>query len=198
MKILHTTDLHFNKKWFNWIEKQLNNYDILCITGDFLESSKDEPLLEQIKWITSWMKNLKTPLFVCSGNHDIEEIDNENWLNNISNIYSDGSIKTIGDIKFGCIPYIAPDFFEFDRCDILLYHIPPSNSKTAIHKKNNEDWGDVELYRLLKNNLLTPKYLLCGHVHNPIKNIDTINDTIIYNPAVNKKSSIPNFNIIEV
>ena len=46
MKILHTTDLHFNKKWFNWIEKQQNGYDILCITGDFLESSKDESLLK--------------------------------------------------------------------------------------------------------------------------------------------------------
>ena len=41
MKILHTTDLHFNKQWFKWIEAQQNKYDIFCITGDFLDDSKD-------------------------------------------------------------------------------------------------------------------------------------------------------------
>ena len=133
MKILHTTDLHFTKHWFTWIALQQNNYDVFCITGDFLESSKDETLLEQIEWISSWMKSFKKPLFVCSGNHDIEELENEDWLNQIPNVYSDNSIKTINGIKFGCIPYIAPDFFEFDECDILLYHLPPAQSKTAIH-----------------------------------------------------------------
>ena len=81
MKILHTTDLHFTKHWFTWIALQQNNYDVFCITGDFLESSKDETLLEQIEWISSWMKSFKKPLFVCSGNHDIEELENEDWLN---------------------------------------------------------------------------------------------------------------------
>ena len=56
MKILHTTDLHFNKDWFLWIANQQDNYDVFCITGDFLEDSKDETLLEQIDWITQWMK----------------------------------------------------------------------------------------------------------------------------------------------
>ena len=39
----------------------------------------------------------------------------------------------------------------------------------------------MELYRLLKKLTLTPTYLLYGDVYN------TINDTIIYNPTVNKK-----------
>ena len=70
-------------------------HDIFCITGDFLDDSKDETLLEQIEWITIWMKLFKKPLFVCSGNHDIEELENEDWLNKISNVYSDNSIKII-------------------------------------------------------------------------------------------------------
>ena len=64
MKILHTTDLHFNKYWFKWIADQQENFDIFCITGDFLESRKDETLLEQIDWVSSWMREFKKPINV--------------------------------------------------------------------------------------------------------------------------------------
>lgn len=198
MKILHTTDLHFNKNWFTWIASQQKNYDVFCITGDFLESSKDETLLEQIEWISSWMKSFKKPLFVCSGNHDIEELENEDWLNQIPNVYSDNSIKTINGIKFGCIPYIAPDFFEFDECDILLYHLPPAQSKTAIHKTTNVDWGDKEVARLLQKKILRPKVLLCGHMHYPTDTIDTVSKSMIYNPGVDQYKEIPNHFIIKI
>lgn len=198
MKILHTTDLHFTKHWFIWIASQQNNYDVFCITGDFLESSKDETLLEQIEWISSWMKSFKKPLFVCSGNHDIEELENEDWLNQIPNVYSDNSIKTINGIKFGCVPYIAPDFFEFDECDILLYHLPPAQSKTAIHNETNADWGDKEIARFLQKKILKPKVLLCGHMHHPINTTDKINNTMIYNTGVNKKKDVPNHFCIEI
>lgn len=198
MKILHTTDLHFTKHWFTWIASQQNNYDVFCITGDFLESSKDETLLEQIEWISSWMKSFKKPLFVCSGNHDIEELENEDWLNQIPNVYSDNSIKTINGIKFGCIPYIAPDFFEFDECDILLYHLPPAQSKTAIHNETNADWGDKEIARFLQKKILKPKVLLCGHMHYPIDRIDKIGNTTVYNTGVDKNNEIPNHHIIKI
>ncbi|MEA2019243.1 MAG: metallophosphoesterase [Campylobacterota bacterium] len=198
MKILHTTDLHFNKHWFEWIKNQQNNYDIFCITGDFLEDKKEESLLEQIDWISSWMKDFKKPLFICSGNHDIEELENEDWFNKISNIYSDNSIKTIDGIKFACIPYIAPEFYEYDECDVILYHLPPAKTKTAIHKKNDEDWGDKEFYRVLKNGIIQPKIVLCGHMHYPSETIGKIKNTTIYNTGVNKKSDIPNHHIIEV
>lgn len=198
MKIFHTTDLHFNKAWFQWIESEQSNYDVFCLTGDFLESSKKESLKKQIEWITIWMKNFRKPLFVCSGNHDIEELDNDEWLNKISNIYSDNTIKIINGIKFGTIPYIAPDFREFDRCDILLYHLPPAKTKTAIHNKTKEDWGDFELYRLLQNKFLQPKIILCGHMHHPIAKKDKIHSSIIYNCGSNKNSHIPNHSIITI
>ncbi|MGJ0355102.1 metallophosphoesterase family protein [Aliarcobacter cryaerophilus] len=198
MKILHTTYLHFNKQWFKWIEAQQNKYDIFCITGDFLNDSKDETLLEQIEWITIWMKLFKKPLFVCSGNHDIEELENEDWLYKIPNVYSDNSIKTINGIKFGCIPYIAPNFIEFHECDIFLYHLPPSNTTTSTHNKTNKDWGDKELSRLLKKKIISPKIILCGHLHHPTDTIDKINNTKIYNAGVNKENLIPNYHIIQI
>jgi Icc-related predicted phosphoesterase len=198
MKILHTTDLHFNKHWFTWITSQQNNYDVFCITGDFLESSKDETLMEQIEWVTNWMKSFQKPLFVCSGNHDIEELENEDWLGKISNVYSDNTIKTINGIKFGCVPYIAPDFLEFDKCDVVLYHLPPACTKTATHKITKEDWGDKELSRAIQKGIIQAKVLLCGHMHHPINKIDKIKNTTIYNCGVEKKELIPSHNIIEI
>jgi uncharacterized protein len=198
MKILHTTDLHFNKRWFEWITNQQNNYDIFCITGDFLEDSKDETLAEQINWITQWMKDFKKPLFICSGNHDIEYLDNEDWFNKISNVYSDCTIKTIDGVKFGCIPYIAPDFYEYDECEVILYHLPPAKTKTAIHRETEDDWGDKEFYGNLKNNIISPKIVLCGHMHHPINTTDKIRKTTIYNTGVDKKNTIPNHIIIEM
>ena len=198
LNILHTTDLHFNKQWFEWIANQQENYDVFCITGDFLNDSKDETLLEQIEWITNWMKSFKKPLFVCSGNHDIEELENEDWLNKISNVYSDNSIKIIDGVKFGCIPYIAPNFIDFDECNIILYHLPPSNTTTSTHNKTNKDWGDKELSRLLKKKIISPKIILCGHLHHPTDTIDKINNTKIYNAGVNKENLIPNYHIIQI
>lgn len=198
MKILHITDLHFNKKWFEWIVINENNYDIFCITGDFIDDSKIESIDEQISWLSNWMKNFKKPLFVCSGNHDIEYLENEDWLNKIPNVYSDNSKKTINGIKFGSIPYIASDFLEYDDCNIILYHLPPARTKTAIHEKTNSDLGDKELYRILKNKMITPKYILCGHMHYPVNFIDRINTTIISNPGSNNDKNIPNYLVINI
>lgn len=198
MKILHTTDLHFNKQWFEWIAEQQNSFDIFCITGDFLESSKDETLLEQIEWVTKWMREFKKPLFVCSGNHDIENFENEDWLNNISNVYGDNTIKTINGITFGCIAYIAPEFYEFDECDVILYHLPPAKTKTAIHSESNEDCGDKELHRYLNTDMLRPKVLLCGHMHHPMETVGKIKNTLIYNTGSDKNRDVPYHHIIEV
>jgi len=200
MKILHTTDLHFNKKWFEWISIQQDNFDVFCISGDFLESSKDEPIIEQINWITTWIKNFKKPLFVCSGNHDIGELDNEEWLNNIDtlNYYPDNIVKTIDNVTFGSHPYVDADgYFEFDECDVLITHVPPTDTKTSINQ-NNDDWGDKELRNVLQNKIINPKILLCGHMHKPIKNIDKLNGTTIYNPGVDKYSDVPNHHKIEI
>lgn len=198
MTILHTTDLHFNKPWFEWISKQQDKYDVFCITGDFLEDSKEETLLEQIEWISNWMKSFTKPLFICSGNHDIEELENEDWYLKVNSIYSDNSIKTINGVKFGSIPYIAAEFYEYDECDVLLYHLPPSNTKTSIHNKTNEDWGDKEFYRNIKKGILSPKIVLCGHMHYPIDVRDKINNTTIYNPGVDILKKVPNHNILKI
>ena len=198
IKLLHVTDLHFNKKWFEWLYEQQNSYDILCISGDFLEPKKMEPLEVQIKWITNKLLEFKKPLFACSGNHDVELPHRQRWLEEIESVYADGRIVQTGGVKIGCIPYIAPDFMEFGECDVVLYHLPPSKTKTAVNRKDGNDWGDKELYRVLKNGLFFPKTLLCGHNHHPLFTTDTIGETTISNPGSNKHSDIPNYAIFEL
>jgi Icc-related predicted phosphoesterase len=198
VKILHVSDLHFRKHWFKWLKSQKDNFDIFCISGDFLDDLLDETLEYQINWITDWLSLFEKPLFVCSGNHDIDDLQHQEWLTKIPNIYSDNSIKTIDGIKFGCIPYLAPSFQDFDECDIILYHLPPSNTNTAINTKHNVDCGDEEIYRAIKNKIITPKILFCGHVHHPKSTVDKLNNTTIYNTGVNKNSTIPNHHIIEI
>ena len=199
MKILHCSDLHFNKNWFKWLTQQQNDIDIFCISGDLLDSSKDETLLEQIDWLKDWIKQFQKTLFICSGNHDIEEFDNEDWLNkiNTSNYYPDNVIKTIKNIKFGCYPYLGADgYYEFDECDILITHVPPAKTDTSTDKNNN-DWGDNELFNAIKNKIINPKIILCGHMHKPIKIICILNTSTIYNPGVGKNNLIPNHHILK-
>jgi len=198
MTILHTSDLHFNIHWFEWIAKQQDKYDVFVISGDFLESSKVETLPEQIAWVTDWIKAFKKPLFVCSGNHDLEEFDNEDWLNRIdtTNYYADNSKRTIDGVRFGCYPFIgAEGYYDFDDVDILITHVPPSNTDVAIDKSSGADWGDKELYDVLVRKIIKPNIILCGHMHTPIKRECILGKTKIYNPAY-ANTTVPKYHCI--
>lgn len=77
MRLLHVTDLHFNRRQFDWLYRQRGNADATCISGDLLCSRLDAPLSkpEQAHWISAWLQAFDTPLFLCSGNHDLIEAD---------------------------------------------------------------------------------------------------------------------------
>ena len=185
MKIWITGDLHFNTTWFKYLLKQQNNYDILCLTGDLLDLTAGN-FSEQSKWIANFLTNFSKPIFICSGNHDLDKNMEFNWLSGIGdNITLDNRIKTIEGVKFGVMPYLGADISRFYDCDILLHHIPPANTKTAKNRsKGSKDFGDDELYQVLKHKIITPKYLLCGHVEQPLNQTDQINKTTIINPGV--------------
>ncbi|NBK99233.1 MAG: metallophosphoesterase [Erysipelotrichia bacterium] len=191
MKILHCSDLHFYKPWYEWISQQQDAFDVLCLTGDFLDTAQKTPIEEQKTWVREWFKTIHKPLFICSGNHDYDEKDSLEWLNKIPNVYGDGVIKTLDGIKFGCIPYLATDYDNFATCHVLLSHLPPANTKTAIDRQKKKDWGDRDLARLLSHRLLQPKILLCGHVHEPIEIQDKMYECMIYNSGITGKANIP-------
>ncbi len=199
MRLFVTGDIHFNKSHFQWIKKNENQFDCLCITGDLIDDVRDEYEM-QVEWIVNWLTELCKPVFICSGNHDLDSFGECSWLENIDepHIFTDNQIGLLDGIKFGCIPYLGADLSLFEKCDILLNHIPPGNTKTSIDKCTQKDWGDMELFHALKYKILQPQYLFCGHVEAPVDNMDTIGNIKIINPGIRIKQAYPQHLIINI
>ena len=185
MTILHASDLHFDKAKFDQILDL--EFDVCCISGDLIDASQKD-IAGQKAWVRQWLENFKGKIFVCSGNHDVDGSDDAAWMR-APNVYSDGDIKMIEGIKFGCVPYLCTDILDFAECDILLTHVPPAHTQTAVER--GRDFGDRELYRGLKHGLLKAKIILCGHVHDPLSRADKIGNCKIYNSSLR-------LNIIEI
>jgi glutamine synthetase len=112
------------------------------------------------------------------------------------NLYLDGRIKTLGSKRFGILPYLCDDYEPFSRCEILLTHVPPSHTQTS--KDKNGNWGDDSLYYALRYGTLNPRYLLCGHVEQPLARRDKIGNTQTINAGASHESSIPAIEVIDV
>ena len=137
---------------------------------------------------------------------DTWEIDEEpvgiprcTWLNGFrnENVYADNTIHTIKGITFGAVPYNYSDSLsKFKHCDVLLHHEPPATTPTAI--QNELDWGNSELYQALMNNIISPDYILSGHVHHPDSTSSKVSKTVIYNPGADFTRNTPRHRIFDL
>lgn len=223
MTILHVTDLHFYKPYYQWILEQVGNFDILCLTGDLIGEMRPTARINktsQINWVSKWIEQLTMPTFICSGNHDVDgdndddllldlgdfindvgccpSIDETFWLNKIKNpqVFTDNRIHTIRSITFGCVPYYGYGLDEYSNCDVLLHHDPPDNSKTCIQA--GCAFGSLELYQSLIMGIISPSYVLCGHVHRPLANEDKIRNSFVINPGASFGGNMPNHKYITI
>ena len=121
MKILIAGDLHFEKPQFKWLETQKKHYDCFCLTGDFLDERLNG-FTQQTDWVTHWIETLDKEIFICSGNHDLDDFGECEWLRNIKNpkVCTDNQKRVFQGIKFGCVPYLGSNLSNFHDCDILL------------------------------------------------------------------------------
>lgn len=199
MNILLTGDLHFNKSQYQWLEDQKESYDCFCLTGDFLDGDADG-FTRQSEWVSNWMKKFDKQIFVCSGNHDLDEFAECNWLTDMKSkkICRDNQKKVFNGIRFGCLPYIGANLSYFSDCDVLLTHVPPMKTATSqsVVAGRMRDWGDEGLYHALKERVISPRYILCGHVEKPSANRDSIFRVEIINPGALHNSSVPEHKII--
>lgn len=201
MNILLAGDLHFNKTQFQWLADQKEYYDCLCLTGDFLDGDSDD-FTRQSEWASNWLKEFDKQIFACSGNHDLDAFMESNWLTNMKSkkICRDNQMKVINGIRFGCLPYLGANLSCFSDCDVLVTHIPPIKTATSqsIVDGKLRDWGDEELYYALKDKVIRPRYILCGHVENPVSKTDCLFGAEIINPGAQHNSSIPNHKTIVI
>lgn len=184
MKIILAGDLHFDKDRYERLNEMSIGCDILCLTGDYLDDSLNNRG-EQIKWVSDWILNVSSPVLMCSGNHDLDHLAECAWIEKLasSTVITDNSVWFYEGIKFGVVPYIGAQYDKFADCDVIVSHLPPSNTKTSM--QNGEDFGDEELYLLLTNGVITPRYVLCGHVETPDNTRDQLGDVKIINSGLN-------------
>ena len=127
MKILHTSDLHFHQKTYEKILKIEKDYDLIIISGDLIESNKNN-IKKQIDWLIDWSHSISTPLLISSGNHDFD-YNEAQWMQKLNGI-CDREME-IENLKILALPYIGGDFSNLWGIDILVYHIPPANTLTS-------------------------------------------------------------------
>ena len=194
MQIWLTGDLHFNREQFEYLYRNQSHYDLLCLSGDLLDGAVDD-YEAQTRWVADFLRGFGKPLLIASGNHDLDELGECDWLHELKSpsIYVDEQKPVFNGIRFGIVPHIAPEYARFADCDILLTHVPPQNTDTLSQQQGElqQDWGDFELYDLLASRALSPKYVLCGHVENPISPTAQIATTTIINPGTAHNKPIP-------
>lgn len=173
MRLAHFSDLHFRKSTFRHIAKVAADYDAVAITGDFLDSLSATPAVEQVAWVTKWIRNFPgRRLLVASGNHDLERDDLprhlQHWLADLDfpHLSTDGDITSLGATAVQCVGW-GEQPRPCGPHSIALMHGPPSGAQTAIEEESGLEFGDHELALTLLFGFHAPELILSGHVHRP-------------------------------
>jgi Icc-related predicted phosphoesterase len=200
MKLLHVTDFHANRQWFDWVTEHAEEFDLIAYTGDFLNLFGKEPLASQVRWISAWARTLQRPLLWTSGNHDTEiqeaPVSSGRWLDRLpgSKAFSQsGHAEVIGH-TFIRVGWRGP-IPELCSGSVLLAHVPPSGCDTARTNAGGADAGDLDLGDAIRASTTAPRWVLSGHIHSPAHWVDRCGSAYSFNPGVNPnaRAKVPNF-----
>ena len=189
MKILHLSDLHFHRPWFDWVRERAPDYDAVAIAGDLLGPESLANPRKQVRWVQSWIATFPRPLLLCSGNWDERDIDLpedlEGWLGALSypHVKTDGQTTQIGEWTIECVPWLQQPTLGGGR-QLALVHCPPEGCATSIDAESGRDFGDFNLAENLRVGICAPQIVLGGHVHNPVHWAARCGSTWSINPGV--------------
>lgn len=195
MTILHVTDFHFNKHWFDWLLHRAPAHDVTVMSGDLLDLENATPQRRQIAWVSDWLGRYPRPLCVASGNHDLEWHDRTErwmpayWLRFVANpnVWSDSqrvSLDGTSILNIGCAT--RPKGGE---ADIWVVHAGPTNTLVSA-RASGGDGGDPDLNASVSRH--APRLVLCGHVHDPVQWRQRKGATLLLNPGHTAGAEIPN------
>ncbi len=194
MTILHVTDFHFNKRWYDWLLHRAPAHDLVVMSGDMLDLAIATPQRRQIQWVSDWLNDFPRPISVCSGNHDLEwDSETERWmpaywLRDIVNpkVWTDGQRITLDGLSFLNIG--ATTRPKGGEADVWVVHAPPSQTLVST-RSNGADAGDRDLVAAARH--FAPQLVLSGHVHNPLHWREHRDATLFLNPGREPEAAFP-------
>jgi len=191
--ILHVTDLHCDER----LVGASSRYSLVCMTGDLLNLNPYLAHHGQPDTVLSFLRRLRAPLALVSGNHDGvrgsgSRLENAQWMREacLGSAYVDGDSFMHSGFLFRCLewqgrlPIAGHD-------EVWLHHSPPSLAGTAI-SRGGCDFGDFELGEHLRAGL-GPRLVLGGHVHDPVRKADRVGGSWSLNPGFAENSPVPNY-----
>lgn len=195
MTILHISDLHYNRRWFNWLTYYAPAHDLLVLAGDLLNHDDATPLRQQIEWVSDWIRNYAKPMCICSGRHDLEWDPTAKcwvpayWLRQLidSKVRVDGQRVIFGRRSILNIGYTTRP--KGGRADIWVVHTPPAGTRTATGI-DGRDGGDLELATAALR--YRPSVILSGGVHCPVSWCDELGSSVCLNLGRQPDSPYPN------
>jgi Icc-related predicted phosphoesterase len=194
MKILTFVDTHGNKTAINKLLSLSKKVDLLVCAGDLTNFGED------LNKILKILEKTNKPLLIIHGNHESEQLLKQakkkfkfikfihNKVYTINNYaffgYGGGGFEQEDKSLEALIPKIKKE----TKGKILTFitHQPPYNTKLDII--NKKPAGSKSITKFIQE--LSPKFNICGHLHENINKKDRINKTFIINPGFGKVISL--------
>lgn len=200
MIILHTSDFHFNKGWYDWLLSDAPRHDLLVMSGDLLDMSAATPARKQQEWVADWIRAYAAPVCICSGNHDLEwhpetELwQSAHWLRALAGpqVWVDGQqpvFDRLSILNIGCTT--RPKGTE---AHAWVVHAPPVGTLVA-KRENGRDGGDPELTARVAR--YRPSFVFAGHVHDPVQWCEYRDETLYLNPGRTPHAPIPSHILVD-
>jgi Icc-related predicted phosphoesterase len=183
MRILVTSDLHFNRPQIEWLARSAPAFDLVVIAGDLLDIARTQSVPEQINEMRETLTHLRSlgPLAVASGNHDASRNLDQGeayagWIEDLSalGIIPDGSGCDLGPDRVTVCPWWNGALLRDKMMALLaresalvrnrwlwVHHAPPRGSRIAWTPRG--DAGDPYLSKLI--GAYQPAIVICGHIH---------------------------------
>lgn len=201
MKILQCSDLHGNLPWFEWIAREAPNYDLVCISGDLLDARSPETTHLQIEGISRILGAVRTPLALCSGNHDLVMSGNNvnaRWMRALKRrgVWLDGERFEVQGRRFHCHGWDETVTVPQHPGEIWIVHSPPAGTATAL-EHGCLDAGDFEFGMICRGER-GPRLALSGHAHNPRSWFGCSGRTFVLNPGQQQSGPEPTFIVVDL
>lgn len=203
MRILHCTDFHGNRHWFDWLADQAAGFDLVCLTGDHLDAFQTGRIKQQRQMVETVWRRITVPLALCSGNHDSFDgppappsLIRAAWLQKSrrQGVWADGDSFELQGRHFRCIGWNALLPARGGQ-EIWLFHAPPWGTPVSAGR-DGDDFGDQNMAEQCKAGL-GPGLVLSGHQHNPRRWACRLGRTWCFNPGYAHDASVPNHIVID-